>query len=380
MNLPPLPSVDDLVPSEEGGPIARSGFDYQDEVGVSFLLDMVEDTTIQKVHFETHDDLVIVRAAEPSSIAEFVQVKAGEINQLWTVAFVCKNENGTGTSILERSLGRDSCREQSLFRLITLRQVASELKPLTFPRDAPGRQPTEPAVAALLEAFEDKKLACVSKKGNDVKFWVANCLWQERPDQSAIREMNFSRLMRLASRRGYSLFSEQSDQLLEDLRLWVKRAGAARWRSNRDEKIVTRVQICSWLDRRLAELRSGVASPSGGKLAGKMEEAGLSEDQVRMAVDLRLSYAKIVRTSRYMTTKNADKLQFRVKSELASLRARMMAGQLQLDGQGFHLLCLERMDTINSARRSDMDDQSGFIKGCMYDITDRCLHRFSKPA
>jgi hypothetical protein len=380
MDLPLLPSVDDMVPSEEGGPIARSGFDYQDEIGVSFLLDMVEDTAIQKVHFETHDDLVIVLAAKPYSVAEFVQVKAGEINQLWTVAFVCKNENGIGTSILERSLGRDSCREQSLFRLITLRQVASELKPLTFPRDAPGRQFTDPAMAALLEAFEDKKLACVSKKGNDVKFWVANCLWQERPDESAIREMNFSRLVRLANRRGFSLFSEQSDQLLEDLRLWVKRAGAARWRSNRDEKIVTRVQICSWLDRRLAELRSGIASPSGGKLAGKMEEAGLSEEQVRMAVDLRLSYAKVVRTSRYMTTKNADKLQFRVKSELASLRARMMAGQLQLDGQGFHLLCLERMDAISSERRGDSDDQSGFLKGCMYDITDRCLHRFSKPA
>lgn len=379
MNLPPLPSVDDLAPSEEGGPIARSGFDYQDEVGVSFLLDMLEDTAIQKVHFETHDDLVIVMAGEPCSIAEFVQVKAGEINQLWTVAFLCKNENGTGTSVLERSLGRDCCREQSLFRLITLRQVASELKPLTFPRDAPGRQLTEPAMAALLKAFEDKKLACVSKKGNDVKFWVANCLWQERPNQSAIREMNFSRLVRLANRRGFSLFSEQCDQLLENLRLRVKTAGAARWISNRDQKIVTRAQICSWLDHRLAELRNGVASPSGGRLAGKMEEAGLSEEQVRMAVDLRLSYAKVVRTSRYMTTKNADKLQFRVKSELASLRARMMSGQLQLNGQGFHLLCLERMDVINSERGSDTDDQSGFLKGCMYDITDRCLHRFSKP-
>jgi Cap4 dsDNA endonuclease len=336
MDLPLLPSVDDMVPSEEGGPIARSGFDYQDEIGVSFLLDMLEDTAIQKIHFETHDDLVIVLAAEPCAIAEFVQVKAGEINQLWTVAAICKNENGAGTSIMERSLGRDSCREQSRFRLVTLRQVASELKPLTYPRDAPGRQLTEPAMAALLKAFEEKKLTCVSKKDNRVEFWVANCLWQERPNESAIRELNFSRLMRLANRRGFSLFSEQADQLLEDLRLWVKRAGAARWRSNRKQKIVTRSQICSWLDRRLAELRSGIASPSGGKLAGKMEEAGLSEEQAKMAIDLRLSYSRVVRTSRYMTTKNADKLQLRVKSELASLRARMMAGQLQLNGQEFH--------------------------------------------
>lgn len=380
MDLPVLPSVDDMAPSEEGGPIARSGFDYQDEIGVSFLFDMLEDSNIQKVHFETHDDLLVVLTAEPCPVAEFVQVKSGELNQLWTVAVVCKNENGTGTSVLDRSLARDCCREQSQFRLITFRQVSSELKPLTYPRGAPGRQLTEPTMASLLRVFEERKLTCVSKKGNGVEYWVANCLWQEWPDEAAIRESNFSRLTRLAGRRSSYLFPEQSDQLLDELRLLVKRAGAARWQSHRGEKIVPRSQICSWLDRRLAELRSGVASPSGGKLAGKMEEAGLSEEQVRMAIDLRLDYAKVVRTSRYMTTKNADKLQVRVKSELASLRARMMAGQLQLDGQGFHLLCLERMDAINNERRSDSDDQSAFLKGCMYDITDRCLHRFSRPA
>jgi hypothetical protein len=381
MDLPVvvLPSLDDFAPSEEGGPIARSGFDYQDEIGVGFLIDMLEDAGIQKVHFETHDDLVVIRTAESYTIAEFVQVKGGELNQLWTVAVLCKSENGPGTSILERSLARDSYRERSQFRLVTLRQVSSELKPLTYPCNASGRQFTGPEMASLLEALKEKELACVSKKGNGLEYWLANCLWQERPDEKAVRESNFSRLMRFSSRSGSPLFAEQLDQLLDELRLWVKKAGAARWRSHRDKKIVTRSQICSWLDRRLAELRTGVAMPSGGKLAGKMEEAGLLEDQVQMAIDLRLDYAKVVRTSRYMTTKNAGKLQLRVKSELASLRARMMAGQLQLDGQGFHLLCLERMEAINAERRNDTDDQSGFLKGCMYDITDRCLHRFSKP-
>jgi len=380
MDRPVLPSVDDMTPSEEGGPIARSGFDYQDEIAVGVLVDMLEDPVIQKVHFETHDDLVVVRVADECPIAEFVQVKGGEINQLWTVAVVCKSENGAGSSILERSLARDACREHSNFRLITLRQVGSELKPLTYPRDSPGRHLSDPKMASLLKEFLGKKLTCISKKGNGVEYWLLNCLWQERPDEIAVRESNFSRLMRLSSRSGSPLFPEQLEQLLDDLRLWVKRAGAARWRSHRSMKIITRKEICSWLERRLAELRAGAASPSGGKLTGKMEQAGLDEDQIQMAIDLRLSYAKLVRTSRYMTTKNAEKLQLRVKSELASLRARMMAGQLQLDGQGFHLLCLERMDAINSERRSDTEDHSAYLKGCMYDITDRCLHRFSRPA
>ena len=42
------PSVDDAKPIEEGGPDARKGFNYQDEIAVSFLLDMMEDQSIVK--------------------------------------------------------------------------------------------------------------------------------------------------------------------------------------------------------------------------------------------------------------------------------------------------------------------------------------------
>ena len=43
---PVWPSVDDAKPMEEGGPIARKGFNYQDEIAVSFLLDMMTDQSI----------------------------------------------------------------------------------------------------------------------------------------------------------------------------------------------------------------------------------------------------------------------------------------------------------------------------------------------
>ena len=52
----PWPSIDHAKPSEEGGPIARTGFNYQDEVAVSFLIDMLSDSEILKIHLETHDD------------------------------------------------------------------------------------------------------------------------------------------------------------------------------------------------------------------------------------------------------------------------------------------------------------------------------------
>ena len=119
-------------------------------------------------------------------------------------------------------------------------------------------------------------------------------------------------------------------------------------------------------------------STSGGKLRGKMRDATLGEDQVLMAVELRRDYAKTVRTSRYMESTSAQRLQSRVKSELASLRARFVAGQIPPDPVAFHSLCIHRMNVINSERSDDTEDQSAFLIGCMYDIADRCLHQFTK--
>jgi hypothetical protein len=47
------PSIDDAKPGEEGGPVARSGFNYQDEIAVGFLIEMLENQSLLKVHCET---------------------------------------------------------------------------------------------------------------------------------------------------------------------------------------------------------------------------------------------------------------------------------------------------------------------------------------
>jgi hypothetical protein len=126
-----FPSVDEVKPAEEGGPEARKGFNYQDEIAVAFLIDMLETPSLLKVHCETHDDILLVHAQDGLEIriAEFVQVKAGEPNKLWSVADLCQRKKSkVNTSIFERSLGRDQHQEESRFRLVTLRPVVSELE------------------------------------------------------------------------------------------------------------------------------------------------------------------------------------------------------------------------------------------------------------
>jgi hypothetical protein len=79
-----------------------------------------------------------------------------------------------------------------------------------------------------------------------------------------------------------------------------------------------------------------------------------------------------------MNTEERDPLQNRVRSELLSLRASFAAEQINTDAPGFHALCVERMDAIN--RELGGEDRSAFLKGCMYDIADRCLLRFTMPS
>jgi Cap4 dsDNA endonuclease len=100
------PSIDDAKPNEEGGPIARAGFNYQDEIAVGFLIEMLETPTLLKVHCETHDDVVLVRQSSVSDKreAEYVQVKASAQDKLWSLADLCQRQLAKpGTSICPSS-------------------------------------------------------------------------------------------------------------------------------------------------------------------------------------------------------------------------------------------------------------------------------------
>ena len=209
-------------------------------------------------------------------------------------------------------------------------------------------------------------------------YWLKHCFWDVRHSERDLASSNFDRLIRMSYAQGKALLPEHIDTLLDELRLWAKKAGGARWEPDRSVKIITRNQLLGWWAQRTTEILDGASATSGGKLRGKMRDATLGEDQVLMAVELRRDYAKTVRTSRYMESTSAQRLQSRVKSELASLRARFVAGQIPPDPVAFHSLCIHRMNVINSERSDDTEDQSAFLIGCMYDIADRCLHQFTK--
>lgn len=376
------PSVDAAKPLEEGGPDARKGFNYQDEIAVSFLLDMMEDDSIIKIHYETHDDILVVRATEDvnHNCAEYVQVKATEPNQLWTVATLCQRRDGEkGTSVLERSLAHDCHKEHSRFRILTLRQVSPELKILTNPIRSVGREPDCAALKNLKEKIDKKCTGLLSPKGNDSGFWLNNCYWHEHPSEEVMRKLNHAHAFQISSAQNNPLLPEAIDAILDRMRAWVKMAGGAKWEPDRDKKIITRKYLIEWWNQRVAELTFS-AGASGGKLILKMQAANLPQDVIHLAVDLRRRFTRTLRTPRYADNENTEELLGRVRAEAISLRSRYAAGQLNVDAPTFHSLCLDRMDVINDERPEGEPDRSAFLKGCLYDIADRCLLRFEGTA
>jgi hypothetical protein len=230
-------------------------------------------------------------------------------------------------------------------------------------------------VAELEKRFPNLK----SKKGNGASHWIENCHWDQRHSEDVVRNDNLLRLIRLSVAEGRTLLPEQAELLLTELRRLAKDAGDAKWEPDRDKKIITRVALRGWWQMRADEIVHGAGTTSGGKLTAKMTEASLPEDLIRLAVDLRRGYAATSRTPRYMETGEGERLQGRVKSEVMSLRARLVSGQLELDGPGFHSLCVDRMDAVNAELGTSAEDHTAFLKGCMYDITDRCMLRFVRP-
>jgi hypothetical protein len=307
-------------------------------------------------------------------------VKASEPNKLWSVADLCSRKNSKpGSSIFEISLARDKHREESRFRIVTLRPVVTELKMLTFPCGAPGREADGERFMTLRSAIERRFPNLKSLKGNDVAYWLENCLWDERHSEEVVRQGNLMRLFQLSCKEGQPVLPEPAEGFLVDLRSLAKAAGAAKWAPDRNSKIITREALREWWDQRKRELAEGAAAPFGEKLQQKMIEAGLPDDLVGLALELRREYGALARTPRYMELEEEERLQNRVRSEALLLRSRFVAGQINLDSVGVHSLCVDRMDTINAERPQGSEDRSAFLKGCMYDIADRCLLRFGRP-
>ncbi|MHB1141661.1 MAG: dsDNA nuclease domain-containing protein [Sulfuricaulis sp.] len=375
-----LQSVRDAMPTNQGGIYARQGFAYQDDVAAKFYIEMLSNENLVEVACETHDDILLIWNQDSIEIAEYAQVKAEHPDRLWSIAMLCEKTksrtkpDGYGTSILETSLARDSHLQHSWFRIVTCRQIHSDLDPLIQEHGHSYRLPSHPPFSALTEQINQKIGNFKSIKGNDALYWLTNTCWQ------VISETDISSLNHQALAQVLHAMGEPSDpdavrSIYDNLRTLAKDTAELPL-SRYKEKHVTRSQLIekikSWNQPypRMGQVE---------RLEQKLKDAGLDSTCLGVAKDQRRFYLMKKRTSAYLTTDQAEDVEHNVLDVLHKLRSALDSGELVEDGVNFHDRCLK---AVSSAASIAMDSNGvvlgGYLSGCMYEITARCRHRFKK--
>ena len=381
---PDWPSIEDCIPDEQGGPVARSGFAYQDYIAATLVFDMLEDTEIEQVHCETIDDVVVVRANTNGSprIVEYVQVKTTKKDSLWSCSRLCGTANDEpGTSVFEKSLSRDRTQEQSLFRLVTLQGVSSKLRPLTYPIDHQSRNLSNEDMIVLKTDIDARCPEAASPKGATAADWLSRVLWVEGAELSSLRDTLIRRIATFSLSDGsQGLFADQAERVLESLLAWVRKAGDARFVPDKEKKIIRSNQFHDWWQAQLDKERNGLLVPSGGKLRQKMSADVASSDMLESALQLRRQYSEERRSPKYLQPSDVEKISINVQSTLMALRTRRFTGQNTESASLFHLSC-------QNAARAAADRSGGhngiseaMALGCLYEIVDRCQLTFSGSA
>lgn len=377
---PRKPSIRSIpLPTTGAGP-ARAGYGLQDHVAAGYCIEMVSDARMKEVWSEAHDDVVLIWESSESDEIEFVQVKGAELDQLWSVAQVCSRKaSGTvrgGTSIVERSLSQHACSEPCRFRIVTSTKINSDLDVLTHALDSNERKDASAALAELSSQIREKLKDARSPNGQGTDFWVSRTTWQVVHGLDAIRLKNLDELERQLESLGYLLVSNQKREVYDKL---VQKVWDAALAKKLPLKIISRAELRAWLAKTASQV-SQPAPVGGQKMTEKLRAAGLPEDAIAAATDARMRYRHTALISQYSEPSKVKAIESEVSARLSVLRARLDAGEYANDGLSFYSRCLNDLETFLLSNSDAGALGLAFLQGCMYSMTDRCAHRFTKVA
>lgn len=368
------------MPPDLGGIHARQGFSYQDEVAARFYIEMLTNENLVEVWCETHDDILLVWKSDGPPIVEFVQVKAEHLDQLWTVAKLCERQksgrkpNGSGTSLLEKSLSRDRCSELSWFRIVTCRQFTPDLEVLAREREHEHRSIAYDPFKNLLGQVKEKIGTFNSENGNDSGYWLMNARW-DVINEGDISNLNQKALAEALHSLGQPYDPDTVRSIYNDLRALAKDTaeyGMEKWKEKRVSRDQLLAKISDWIQ----------PYPDKGKterLEGKLVNAGLDSTCLDVAKDQQRFYLKKRRTAPYFETEQAEDIEHQVLDVLHNLRASLDSGTLNENGVKFHERCLKAVGEISPVTKGGtVVLPPGYLSGCMYEITARCRHRFTR--
>lgn len=380
---PAKPSIHSLPPLERGGSEARNGFAFQDHVAARYLIELLEISSLLEVWCETHDDITLIWQGRASQEIEFVQVKSNSLNQLWSIPRLAAQDKKDKksvplSSIYERSLANDRCCEPCRFRLVTCLPPNSDLEALRLPFDAPDRLSKANAFVVVANDLDNRTTNRRSANGNGAQFWLSQLMWDVQQSSDTLKNESKIRLTRLLEARGLPFFSDQLEELYSAILTKARDAALADWGTSPLLKKISKVDISNWLDTYL-DSRRFKSTTAGVKLKEKLAHAGVAPGDIEASHESRQRYLTERFKPRYLDVSDMSLLGDEVSAALQTLRAKLDSGELVDDGIAFHAECLKSIERIQ-AQHANLHPPLSVLQGCMYDIADRCVHRFRKAS
>jgi hypothetical protein len=366
-----------LTPLETGGVQNRSGIGFQDHIAAEFCLDMLLDGGPVEVWCENQDDITLIW--NPQIKVEFVQVKSSELDQLWTIALLCNREGkGEGHSILEKSLAYDRCEEPCCFRIVTCRPVQDELKILTYDLDSPYRLQAVEALNTLCSALKGKVGTFKSENGNNCEFWAKNATWDVRHSEEAIKNKAVLKIRRILEKQSTFLAEDQIEEVYSRILRKVWDAGVADHRFDLKAKRITKAEFLAWFTKAVDVVLHPASVSGGKKMQEKMEYAGIAADTIKTALEERRYYREEVLSPQYLSIVDRGLMEREVLAALQQLKSKLDTGAFTDSGPDFHEKCLAKLEVVQHSLQLASKPPLVFLHGYMYNVVDRCLHRFRR--
>lgn len=376
-----LLSINDAPPEDLGGVYARQGFAYQDDVAAYFLIEMLVNDELSEVRCETNEDITNIWIFDGNRVAEYVQVKAEHIDQLWTIPRLTSRElsatkpDGIGTSILEKNFSWDKYIEDSLFRIVTCRQVSNKLKPLTYSRGEDIRN-EKGNIDRIYNELVSKLGEISSSKQNGLEFWLENAEWLVL-DDNGIQDINKSKLNANLHKLGIEANPQKLEEIYDALRTIAKdkaELGKEHWK----EKKITKAYLVEFIK----DINDPFPEKSKSeKLEKKILAAGLDDTYVQTAREQQRDYLKRKRQSPYFTPEETSNIDAAILSRLHGLRSSLDSGELNDLPVSFYNRCLKEIKEAGESVATpqlNSDLANAYFEGCMHEVTSRCQHRYRK--
>lgn len=378
-------SIHNLKPLETGGTVSRSGFIYQDHVAVSFLLTMVINELLEEVWCETQDDITLIWSGEQGQEVELVQVKNLSLRSFWSVTKLCQrektnaNKDGYGSSLLEKSFAHDRCVEPCRFRIVTSLPVNSSLHVLTLPLESPIREAENGEYEKLTAEVRRRFDKLISPNGHDVVYWLRNTRWQIESEKEIIIS-NKAQLMKIISNKGIHLTGEVVEtRIYPQILTRAQNAATIAWEVDDKAKKIRREEFLQWLDNILRNEQYPLSAGAGEKLKEKMAKANIPNDYIVTAQDERRKFRQERLAPKYLELTDLELIEGEVLSELKGLRLRLDSGEFT-EGTPFLKTCEDKLRELQTRLQVKSKPPLHYLDGCMYDITDRCAHRYHRDA